>query len=292
MTTANTAKRLICHAPFWFCRTTPGTGHPVVVPVVAFTTTYGGRKPVLSKIKKKEYGQGYFRKKDSRGNVSCDDMKDDRQNPKGPHEEREWAPTRSSLLERLRVWNDHGTWLRFFETYWKLIYGVARQAGLSDAEAQDAVQETVITVSRKIEDFRYDREKGTFKGWLLNIARWRIADQFRKRQSPEMTARVPPDQEDRRTATIDQLPDQSTDPLQRIWNEEWRKNLMDAAISRVKRQVDPKQFQIFDCYVLQGWTPRQVARELKVTQGRVYLAKHRIGALIKREIRRLESEPL
>ena len=229
--------------------------------------------------------------KDANSDVSCDHVQADRQNPSSPREQRDWAPTRSSLLERLRVWNDHRTWLQFFETYGKLIYGVARKAGLSDAEAQDAVQETVITVSRKIGAFRYDREKGAFKGWLLNIARWRIADQFRKRQAPELTARGPTEQDDRRTSTIDQLPDQSPDPLQRMWDEEWQKNLMNAAISKVKRQVAPKQFQIFDCYVLQGWSPRQVARELNVTQGRVYLAKHRIGALIRREVHRLEKEP-
>jgi RNA polymerase sigma-70 factor (ECF subfamily) len=219
-------------------------------------------------------------------------MNTDRQKFNDIEGRREWDPTRSSLLERLRVWNDHGTWFRFFETYWKLIYGVARQAGLTDAEAQDAVQETVITVSKKIDGFRYDREKGSFKGWLLNIARWRIADQFRKRQPEGTRLRTPADEDDRRTSTVERLPDQTVDPLQQIWDEEWQKNLMDAAISCVKRQVDPKQFQIFDCYVLQGWSPRQVASELKVTQGRVYLAKHRIGALIRREVRRLESEPL
>lgn len=209
-----------------------------------------------------------------------------------PEERGDWAPTRSSLLERLRVWNDDGTWRTFFDTYWKLIYGVARQSGLTDAEAQDAVQETVITVSKKIAAFRYDREKGSFKGWLLTIARWRIADQFRKRQPMNGCRHAPDDKDDRRTSTADQIADPSADPLEQIWDAEWQKNLMDAAITRVKRQVDPRQFQIFDCYVLQGWAPRKVAVELGVTQGRVYLAKHRVGALIRREIRRLESEPL
>lgn len=218
-------------------------------------------------------------------------MTDDLQKPKDSHAKGEWSPTRSSLLERLRIWNDHGSWFQFFETYWKLIYTVARQAGLSDTEAQDAVQETVITVSKKIEHFRYDRQKGTFKGWLLNIARWRIADQFRKRQPQQAMPRIT-DTDNSHASMLDQAADQSNDPLQRIWDEEWHKNLMDAAITRVKRQVDPKQFQIFDCYVLQGWTPSQVARELKVSQGRVYLAKHRVGILIKREIRNIEKEPL
>jgi RNA polymerase sigma-70 factor (ECF subfamily) len=203
-----------------------------------------------------------------------------------------WAPTRSSLLERLRDWKDHGTWLRFFETYWKLIYGFARRAGLTDAEAQDAVQETIITVSRKIEGFRYDTQKGHFKGWLLTIARWRIADQFRKRQGAEAQSQAYAIADETGRLAVERLQDQSCDPLQTIWDEEWKKNLIDAAISRVKRQVDPKQFQIFDCYVIQKWPPRQVADELKVTQGRVYLAKHRIGILIRREIHRLEKEPL
>ena len=50
----------------------------------------------------------------------------------------------STLLSRLKNADDHAGWQEFFDTYWKLIYGVARKAGLNDAEAQDAVQETVI----------------------------------------------------------------------------------------------------------------------------------------------------
>lgn len=198
-----------------------------------------------------------------------------------------FIPTRSSLLERLRSWDDHKSWFRFFETYWKLIYGVARKASLSDAEAQDVVQETIITVSKKIKGFRYDRGRGSFKAWLLNIARWRIADQFRKRQ-PESRPLLDPEDKERRTSTIDRLPDQA-EALQTIWDEEWRKNLIDAAISRVKKNVAPSQYQIFDCYVMKGWTPKQVSKELGVNRSSVYLAKYRINMLIKKEILKVEK---
>src|SRR5438477_9156148 len=96
--------------------------------------------------------------------------------------EDELIPTRASLLGRLKDWKDEESWRVFFETYWKLIYNAARKAGLTDAEAQDVVQETVISVSKSIPTFDYDAEGGSFKSWLLLLTRWRITDQFRRRQ--------------------------------------------------------------------------------------------------------------
>src|SRR5437016_2160098 len=66
------------------------------------------------------------------------------------------APTRQSLLLRLKRWDDSAGWQEFFERYWELIYNVARHAGLNDAESQDVVQETIIAVARKIGEFKTD----------------------------------------------------------------------------------------------------------------------------------------
>ena len=89
-----------------------------------------------------------------------------------------YLPTRRSLLSRLKDWDDQRSWKDFFDTYWKLIYNAALKAGLSHDEAEEVVQETVLTVTRKIKDLKYDPALGSFKGWLLNTTRWRIADQF------------------------------------------------------------------------------------------------------------------
>src|SRR5580693_1736473 len=91
-------------------------------------------------------------------------------------------PIRESLLERLRDLGDHEGWKVFFDLYWKLIYNAATKAGLNDAEAQDVVQETVISVCRHMPEFEYDRQNGSFKSWLLRLTSWRIVDQLRKRQ--------------------------------------------------------------------------------------------------------------
>src|SRR5438132_294694 len=90
-------------------------------------------------------------------------------------------PTRHSLLSRLKNWDDSESWSDFFNTYWRLIFNFACKAGLTEAEAQDVVQQTVIEVSQKIREFKYDPKRGSFKTWLLQLTRWRIQDQFRKR---------------------------------------------------------------------------------------------------------------
>ena len=51
----------------------------------------------------------------------------------------------------------------------------------NDAEAQDVVQETVLSVSKSMPDFHYDAAHGSFKSWLLRLTGWRIVDQIRKR---------------------------------------------------------------------------------------------------------------
>src|SRR6184192_2758057 len=194
--------------------------------------------------------------------------------------------TRRSLVERLADWGDHLRWQEFFDTYSKLIYSAARRSGLTDAEAQEVVQETVITVAKNIDKLKYDPAVGSFKGWLLHITRWRIADQFRKRQPGE--AKRARSLDDRQTATIERVPDQDATDLDELWEKEWQENLFAAAITRVKKKVDPKQFQIFDCYVRKEWSAQKVAAQLRVSVGQVYLARHRISALIKKEVKTLE----
>jgi RNA polymerase sigma factor (sigma-70 family) len=195
--------------------------------------------------------------------------------------------TRRSLVERLADWGDQLRWQEFFDTYSRLIHSAARQSGLTDAEAQEVVQETVITVAKNIEKLKYDPAIGSFKGWLLQITRWRIADQFRKREPGN--ARRPREADDRLTATMERIPDSRIADLDALWETEWKENLFAAALVRVKKKVEPKQFQIFDCYVRKEWPAQKVAERLGVNIGQVYLARHRVGALLKKEIKALEK---
>ena len=194
--------------------------------------------------------------------------------------------TRYSLLSRLQDWDDHESWKDFFDTYWRLIYSFAVKSGLSDAEAQDVVQETVISVAKNIQKFKRDRQHGSFKGWLRNLTRWRIADQLRKRtrgvsRDTNFNPEVLPEHE------IAEIP--GSTETDSVWENEWRANLMKVAVENVKRRVKEEHYQMFDLYVVKQWPAEKVARTLEVGVGQVYLAKFRLGLLIKKEIRRLEA---
>jgi RNA polymerase sigma-70 factor (ECF subfamily) len=204
----------------------------------------------------------------------------------GPYEE--LNPTRSSLVRRLRDWEDQDSWRDFFDTYWKLIYSVAIKAGLSDAEARDVVQETMVAAAKGLQAGRFRTGAGSFKSWLLLITRRRIADHLRKPKAEPLTRRHPPDETSRTPAT-ERIPDAHAVEIAEIWEEEWNKNLADAALERVRQKVGAKQFQMFDLYVRKEWPVKEVARTLHVNVAQVYLAKHRITLLAKRELRRLES---
>ncbi len=209
----------------------------------------------------------------------------------------ELIPTRASLLSRLKDWENRESWQDFFDTYWRLIYGTARKAGLTDAEAQDVVQETVISVAKNIEGFRYDPAICTFKSWMLQVTRWRIINQLKKRRrspsalapSASETGASSPRDDSGNPATVDRIPDPAVSPLEAVWDEEWEKHLMVAALEQVKRQVDPAQLQLFDLYCIEAWPAQKVAQTLGVSVGRVYLAKHRVGRLLKQKVQLLKQ---
>jgi len=199
-----------------------------------------------------------------------------------------YEQTRKSLIARLDNWEDQRTWDEFYQTYWRLIYAVAVKAGLRPEEAHDCVQETILSIAKQSKKKLYDPEQGSFKTWLMNMTRWRINDQFRKRKKDTAMAGGDWDS-DRKTAIIDRFEDPRGDLLERLWDVEWKKNVADAALSRVKAQVSPKQYQIFDYYVIRQWDAKRVQDHLNVSMAQVYLAKHRVGAVLKKELARLEE---
>ncbi len=157
----------------------------------------------------------------------------------------ELIPTRATLIHRLKNWQDQSSWQDFFDTYWRLIFTVAIQAGLTEVEAQDVVQETMVSVARHMPSFTYNRVQGSFKSWLLNMTRWRIRDQFRRRESLAERRRFS-EETATGTRTVDKVADPSTEDLDALWDAQWEKNLLDAAITKVKRSVDPQKYQIID----------------------------------------------
>ncbi len=201
----------------------------------------------------------------------------------------ELIPTRHSLLRRMKNWDDQASWGEFFKIYWKLIYGVAIKAGLTDAEAQDVVQETIMNAAKNIKGFEIGSERGSFKAWLLNNTRWRVTEQFRKRL-PKGPAHAAVADETSRTPTLHRLADPASLEFEAVWEQDWKQNLAEIALANLRSQVDPLQYQMFDLHVLKQWPAVKVARKLGIKMGKVYFAKYKICRMLKKEIKRLQAK--
>lgn len=205
--------------------------------------------------------------------------------------------TKPSLLHRLKSGDDPQSWQDFYRTYGGLIRFFAAKAGLTEDEAEEVVQETAIGVARRLPGFTYNPKVCRFKTWLLNLTRWRIQDQFRRRmkagqpdQSPGAdSACAEPADETRTTATIERIPDPAVPDFGGEWDMAWERNLLSQALDRVRTRIDERAFQVFDLCVIKAWRVADVARTLRLTAARVYLTKHRVSALLKKEVRKLQK---
>lgn len=208
----------------------------------------------------------------------------------------EIIPTRRSLLSRIKDPGDQQSWRDFYDTYHGLIRSAALRAGLASDQAEDVIQDTLITVSRTINRFNTDPARGSFKSWLFMVTRSRIEDFRRKhRRAPLSLADMnlvdagshPPS-----TLAEHRIPDAAPPPdeqLDRAWDESWNANVQAHALEKFKRKVKAHHFQIFFLYVIKGFSVRDVARQLGVGLGQVYLVKHRFLSRYRQALREAET---
>lgn len=201
----------------------------------------------------------------------------------------ECIPTRASLLGRIRNPDDQSGWAEFYRTYRRLISALARKRGLSEVEAEDVTQETMLSVFKTMGRFRYNPKRCSFKSWLSRLAEARIVD-FLRRRPARVLLPPRPAGDLSRTATQDRLPDPASLDGDATWEAEWRERLVELALRRLKELVKPLHYQVFHLHAIKGRSAGQVARALGINVAQVYLIKHRVGQTFKRSVTVVRSE--
>jgi RNA polymerase sigma factor (sigma-70 family) len=192
--------------------------------------------------------------------------------------------TRASLLVRIRDSRDAQAWSQFVDLYAPLIHGSARKHGLQDADAADLTQEVLGIVARSIQKLEYDPRRGTFRGWLFTIVRNRLRN-FRTRRRPY-------DQGSGDTGTYNLLreqPDPTEEP-DADWEDQYQRQLFACAAKLVQTRVHHCTWQAFWQTAVEGRSPQDVSERLSMKVAAVYLAKSRVMAQLKEQIRLLQDE--
>ena len=118
----------------------------------------------------------------------------------------------------------------------------------------------------------------------------RIADQFRKRNKNTESLETPTTPDTEFLTYAQRVPDPGSETPDLLWEQEWQRSLLEAAIENVKKKVGPKQFRLFYRCVVEEQTPGEVAKTFEVSVAQVYLAKHRVAALVKKEVKSLKAK--
>jgi RNA polymerase sigma-70 factor (ECF subfamily) len=188
------------------------------------------------------------------------------------------------LLVRLRDREDRAAWQQFVELYGSLVYGFARQRGLQDADAADLTQEVFLALARAAGRWRYDPQRGTFRGWLYGVTRNKLAKfQQRRRAQPIGSG------DTNAHCRLAEQPEPDCDP-EAAWELEFQQQLFRMAAAQVQGSFAPTTWQAFWRTAVEGGSAATVAAELGMSVGAVYVAKSRVLARLIEQVRRLHPE--
>lgn len=191
--------------------------------------------------------------------------------------------TSTSLLEGLRRPDNQTVWSQFDARYRPMILKYANRLGLSEADAQDAAQQTLIAFCEAYQAGKYEREKGRLRIWLFGIARNQILNARRRRYQKEKQVVDDTDQ----TQFFGRVADE--DQFEKLWEEEWREAVLRQCLEEVRREMDAKSIEAFELFAWKGWPAAKVAEHLDTTPNAVFIAKHRIMKRIRELVPKMEE---
>ena len=95
----------------------------------------------------------------------------------------------AGLIEKIAESKDRDAFAALFAYFAPRLKGYLLRLGASDGQAEEVLQEALLTVWRKAHLF--DRKKAAASTWIFTIARNRRIDILRKRKFPEIDAEDP-----------------------------------------------------------------------------------------------------
>ena len=184
--------------------------------------------------------------------------------------------TRSSILSALRDTAAQDAWGRFFDTYAGFIYGIARGEGLSEADADETVQNVMLELVRGGAAAQYDKSLGPFRGWLARLSIWRARNLRLRNIRRENAHEAAGEAEKAETKTA---PIQTTDTgLEQAIEDEWMRTITAAALDRLRAEISPAHFQAYYASAIDKMDAAAVSRLYGVTPNNLYQIRRRIGA--------------
>jgi RNA polymerase sigma-70 factor (ECF subfamily) len=180
--------------------------------------------------------------------------------------------TPASLLEQLRRSPAQTDWAKFVQVYTPLLFYWARKLGLRDADAADLVQDVFTVLVQKLPAFEYDQQRG-FRNWLRTV----LLNKWRNSMRNAANAKIAGDV-DLYTLADAELPDV-------LAETEYYQHLLSHALELMRRDFPEKTWKACWEHVVRGRPAAEVAAELGIVPGAVYVAKSRVLARVRQDLK-------
>ena len=168
------------------------------------------------------------------------------------------------------------SWEEFHARYKGLILGCARRCGLTDADADEVLQDVLLGFYRVSPQFEYDPTKGKFRGYLKKAV---ITAAVKLRRRKRATGLGP-----------DDLLADDTSDFEAAWDREWATSVMRRAIDEARNQFLPKTFEAFELYAIRGMAAAEVGQRMDMSENSVHQAKTRVMRVVDSIVRRIREE--
>jgi RNA polymerase sigma-70 factor (ECF subfamily) len=185
--------------------------------------------------------------------------------------------TSLSLLARIRQSADSESWNRLVELYTPLMRRWLRSHEVREADADDLVQDVLSVVAQELPRFTHNDRTGAFRSWLRKILVHRLQNYWRGRQR-QPTAKGGSSLLEQ----LEQLEDENSQ-LSRIWNEQHDREVMARLMDLVRPRFQPQTWEAFRRQMFGSQKPAEVAADLGLSLGSVYMARNRVLAALRSE---------
>jgi RNA polymerase sigma-70 factor (ECF subfamily) len=192
--------------------------------------------------------------------------------------------TRASLIARLKNAHDHEAWTEFLAIYEPLILRLMRRHGFQECDAHDACQQVLAAVAHDVQRWRPDGAEASFRRWLFRIARNRalkLLVQERRRIGAGGGTSI--------QAMLENHPGRD-ESLSEEFAREYRQQLLLWAAEQIRGEFRENTWQAFWRTCIDGRPIPEVAAELSMSVGSVYVARSRIIARLREKVQGSSDE--
>ncbi len=168
------------------------------------------------------------------------------------------------MVARVRA-ADARAWEQFVELYGPLLFFWARRGGLNAADAADLTQDVFLAIARSID--RFDKAKGSLRGWMLTIVRNKVADHYRQRPAAVAGGGT------EFLRRLQELPDAAEEAPE---EQSQTQALFRRALAQVEAEFERRTWMAFWRVVVEGQDTAAVAADLGLSASSVRQAKSRV----------------